>query len=76
MDLGLKGKRALVMASSRGLGLGIAQVLAEEGAEVLLSGRSADRLAAQAGAGGDAKLLRCRSHVSLLCYGVDRSRLP
>jgi 3-oxoacyl-[acyl-carrier protein] reductase len=50
MDLGLKGKRALVMASSRGLGLGIAQVLAEEGAEVLLSGRSADRLAAQAGA--------------------------
>lgn len=48
MDLGLKGKRAPVMSSSRGLGLGFAQVLAEEGAEVLLSGRSADRLAAQA----------------------------
>lgn len=48
MDLGLKGKRALVMSSSRGLGLGIARVLAEEGADVLLSGRSRDRLAAEA----------------------------
>ena len=50
MDLGLKGKRALVMSSSRGLGLGIARVLAEEGADVLLSGRSEDRLAAEAAA--------------------------
>ncbi|MEM8729090.1 MAG: SDR family oxidoreductase [Pseudomonadota bacterium] len=45
MDLGLTGKRALVMASSRGLGLGIAQALAAEGCHVLLSGRSADKLA-------------------------------
>lgn len=44
MDLGLKGKRALVMSSSRGLGLGIAQMLAAEGADVLLTGRSADKL--------------------------------
>ncbi|OYX43162.1 MAG: 3-oxoacyl-ACP reductase [Rhodobacterales bacterium 32-67-9] len=50
MDLGLKGKRALVMSSSRGLGLGIARVLAEEGADVLLSGRSEDKLVAAAGA--------------------------
>ncbi|MCR8723390.1 SDR family oxidoreductase [Frigidibacter sp. ROC022] len=50
MDLGLKGKRALVMSSSRGLGLGIAKVLAEEGADVLLSGRSEDRLAAEVAA--------------------------
>ncbi len=48
MDLGLKGKRALVMSSSRGLGLGIARVLAEEGVDVLLSGRSEERLAAEA----------------------------
>lgn len=45
MDLGLTGKRALVLASSRGLGLGIATALAREGANVLLVGRSGDRLA-------------------------------
>jgi 3-oxoacyl-[acyl-carrier protein] reductase len=45
MDLGITGKRALVLASSRGLGLGIAKALAAEGANVLLVGRSGDRLA-------------------------------
>jgi 3-oxoacyl-[acyl-carrier protein] reductase len=45
MDLGITGKRALVLASSRGLGLGIAKALAAEGAHVLLVGRSGDRLA-------------------------------
>ena len=44
MDLGLKGKRALVLASSSGLGLGIASKLCAEGANVLLSGRSQDKL--------------------------------
>lgn len=46
MDLGLTGKRALVMSSSRGLGLGIAEALAAEGANVLLTGRTEDRLKA------------------------------
>lgn len=45
MDLGISGKRALVLASSRGLGLGIATALAREGANVLLVGRSGDKLA-------------------------------
>lgn len=45
MDFGISGKRALVLASSRGLGLGIARALAAEGAHVLLCGRSGDRLA-------------------------------
>jgi 3-oxoacyl-[acyl-carrier protein] reductase len=45
MDLGLTGKRALVLSSSRGLGLGIAEALAGEGANVLLTGRTEDRLA-------------------------------
>ena len=45
MDLQLTGKRALVTASSRGLGLGIAETLAHEGADVFLCGRSEDRLA-------------------------------
>ena len=48
MDLGLSKKSALVMSSSRGLGLGIAEALAAEGANVLLTGRSEDRLAANA----------------------------
>lgn len=48
MDLGLTGKRALVMSSSRGLGLGIAESLAAEGADVLLTGRSEDKLRAAA----------------------------
>ncbi len=45
MDLGLSGKRALVLASSQGLGLGIATKLCEEGAHVLICGRGADKLA-------------------------------
>lgn len=44
MDLELNGKRALVLASSQGLGLGIATALAQEGAHVCLSGRSGDKL--------------------------------
>jgi len=45
MDLEIAGKRALVLASSRGLGLGIAERLAGEGADVIISGRSEGRLA-------------------------------
>jgi len=45
MDLGIDGKRALVLASSQGLGLGIASKLCEEGAHVLISGRVEDKLA-------------------------------
>lgn len=45
MDLGLQGKTALVMSSSRGLGAGIARALAAEGVHVLLTGRTEARLA-------------------------------
>ena len=48
MDLGIRGQRALVLASSQGLGLGIATKLCEEGAHVLLSGRVEAKLAAVA----------------------------
>lgn len=44
MDLGLKGKRALVLGASRGLGRGIALSLAAEGCHLLLAARSAERL--------------------------------
>jgi 3-oxoacyl-[acyl-carrier protein] reductase len=39
MDLGLTGKRALVLGATRGLGRGIAEALAAEGAVVALTGR-------------------------------------
>ncbi|WP_077033455.1 SDR family oxidoreductase [Pelomonas sp. KK5] len=45
MDLGLLGRRALVCASSRGLGLACASALAREGCDVILNGRDAGRLA-------------------------------
>ena len=44
MDLGIEGRTALVTGASRGLGLGIAQVLAREGARVAMSSRSQERL--------------------------------
>nr|WP_319382915.1 SDR family oxidoreductase [uncultured Roseibium sp.] len=40
MDLGLKGKKAIVCASSRGLGKGCAQALAEAGCDIILNGRT------------------------------------
>jgi 3-oxoacyl-[acyl-carrier protein] reductase len=45
MDLGLKGRGALVCGSSQGLGRAIADALAAEGADVVVNGRSADKLA-------------------------------
>ena len=44
----LTGKRALVTGSSQGIGLALAQGLAEAGARVVLNGRDAARLAAAA----------------------------
>lgn len=42
MDLGLNGKRALVLGASRGLGAAIARVLLAEGATVIAAARSVD----------------------------------
>ncbi len=44
MDLQLKGKTALVTGSTAGIGLAIAAVLAREGAEVIVNGRTQKRV--------------------------------
>jgi 3-oxoacyl-[acyl-carrier protein] reductase len=48
LDLGLEGRRALVVGGSQGIGKAAAALLAEEGAEVAIASRSAERLAAAA----------------------------
>jgi 3-oxoacyl-[acyl-carrier protein] reductase len=48
MDLGLKGRRAIVTAASRGLGLAAARSLAREGVALTLNARSPEPLEAAA----------------------------
>jgi len=45
MDLGIKGKKAIVCASSKGLGRGCAAALAEAGCDLVVNGRDAAVLA-------------------------------
>ncbi|MEM9561737.1 MAG: SDR family oxidoreductase [Actinomycetota bacterium] len=44
MDLGIDGRRAIVCASSRGLGFACADALAAEGVDIWINGRDADAL--------------------------------
>lgn len=48
MDLGISGKRAIVCASSKGLGLGCARALAEAGVDLLMNARGTEALEAAA----------------------------
>lgn len=48
MDLGLKGKRALVCGASKGLGFACADALAAEGVDVVIVARGAEALLAAA----------------------------
>jgi len=63
MDLGLKGRVAVVMGASQGLGKASAQQLAAEGTEVVLVSRSADKLESVKSeieaAGGIARVKTC-----------------
>lgn len=48
MDLGIRGKRALVCGASKGLGRGCAEALAEAGVDLVLNSRGSDALEATA----------------------------
>ncbi len=48
MDLGIKGKRALVTAASKGLGRGCAEALAAAGVDLVINARGAEALEATA----------------------------
>lgn len=53
MDLGLKGKKALVCAASKGLGRGCAEALAEEGVDLTIASRTKEDIEATAQAIAD-----------------------
>lgn len=65
MDLGLKGKRALVCASSKGLGRACAVSLAREGVDLVMVARGADALEAAAEA------IRIESGVTVTAIAAD-----
>jgi 3-oxoacyl-[acyl-carrier protein] reductase len=50
MDLGIAGRRAIVCASSKGLGRGCAEALAREGVDVVINGRNEAEVMATADA--------------------------
>ncbi|HEY2061559.1 MAG TPA: short-chain dehydrogenase/reductase [Amycolatopsis sp.] len=65
MDLGLKGKRALVTGASKGIGAAVAEVLAGEGCHLRLAARGADALE------GLAARLREAHGVEVTVHAVD-----
>ena len=65
----LTGKRALVTGSSQGIGFALAQGLAEHGAEVVLNGRDAGKLAAAA-----ARLAAAGHKVSVAAFDATQAQ--
>lgn len=59
MDLGFNGRRTLIVGGSQGIGFATAKLMAQEGAELALASRSADKLAAAATEIGGARTIAC-----------------
>src|SRR5437667_349459 len=75
MDLGIAGRKAIVCASSRGLGRACAQALAEAGCEIVINGRDAATLEATAAALPQAGLdlsSGARGGLSIFLAGIAR----
>lgn len=75
MDLGIKGRKAIVCASSQGLGYACALALAQEGCEVFVNGRDAPKLERAAQTLRDATGARVTPVVADLNTEVGRSAL-
>jgi 3-oxoacyl-[acyl-carrier protein] reductase len=75
MDLGIKGRKALVCASSKGLGHACAMALAREGCKVFLNGRNATTLETAARSIRDATGATVHVVVADLNLPAERDRL-
>jgi 3-oxoacyl-[acyl-carrier protein] reductase len=75
MDLGLKGKRALVMAASRGLGYACARALASEGCNLIICSRDESRIRAAADSIGRDTGVRVHAAVSDVSGDGEARRL-
>ena len=65
MDLGIRGRRAIVCAASKGLGRGCAEALAAEGVDLVINARGAEALEATAAA------IRARHGVAVTAVAAD-----
>lgn len=65
MDLGIRGRRAIVCASSKGLGLGCAQQLAREGVDLVMLARGQEALEAAAAQ------IRSETGVNIITVATD-----
>src|SRR5690606_21723653 len=65
MDLGIKGRKAIVCAASKGLGKGCAMALAQEGVDVVIIARGKEALEATA------QEIRDRTGVKVIAIAAD-----
>jgi 3-oxoacyl-[acyl-carrier protein] reductase len=70
MDLGIRGRKAIVCAASKGLGRGCAAALAAEGVELVINARGAEALEATAAE------LRARHGITVTAVAADITTEP
>ena len=75
MDMGLNDKAALITGGSKGIGLAVAMVPAEEGCHLHLAARTGADLTAAADAIRAARNVRIETHVSDLSVTADLEAL-